>query len=486
MTIFRTSKQTAVLIAALSFYFAATATVLPAQTFTVIARFDSTDGAAPFGPLLQNVDGFLYGTTYAGGVYGDGTIFRIGLDGGLSTRHDFCATAGCPDGSSPANGLLLHSNGNIYGMTQVEGAHGVGTLFQFKPGVKTLYSFGVTSSDGAQPVSNLVQGNNSYIYGTTMDGGANGNFGTIFRYRWWAGGDMEILHSFCAEAGCSDGFSPTAGLVQGTDGNFYGVTAGGGANVNGGTVFQMTPGGLLTTIYAFCSLPNCTDGYGPQGLVEGRDRNFYGTTALGGASSTCAPGCGIGTVFKISPSGTLTTLHSFNSTDGAEPEGRLVQGTDGNFYGTTYHGGTYKNGTIFQITPGGVLTTLRSLSYGDGINPSRGLMQATDGNFYGTGTFGGRCCSNDGTVFRLSMGLGPFVKLVPKAATVSSPSIQILGYSLTGTTNVTFNGIPSPKFIVVSDTLIYAAIPASATTGPVRVTTPGGTLTSNVAFQVLP
>jgi uncharacterized repeat protein (TIGR03803 family) len=163
-----------------------------------------------------------------------------------------------------------------------------------------------------------------------------------------------------------------------------------------------------------------------------------------------------------------------------------VQGTDGNFYGTTYEGGADKKGTIFQITPGAVLTTLRNLTYADGISPRAGLMQATDGNFYGTGTFGGRCCGNNGTVFRLSMGLGPFVKLVPAAASVSTPSIQILGYGLTGTTKVTFNGVPSSNFIVVSDDLIYAAIPTGATTGPVQVTTPGGTLTSNVAFQVLP
>jgi len=160
-----------------------------------------------------------------------------------------------------------------------------------------------------------------------------------------------------------------------------------------------------------------------------------------------------------------------------------VQGTDGNFYGTTDLGGTHNKGTIFQMTPGGALTTLRSLSGSDGTGPQSGLMQATDGNFYGTARSGGM--ANNGTVYRLSMGLGPFVMLSPTADSVGQ-AISILGNNLTGTTSVTFNGIPSPKIIVVSPTLIYAAVPSGVTNGPVQVTTPSGTLTSNVNFQVLP
>lgn len=166
---------------------------------------------------------------------------------------------------------------------------------------------------------------------------------------------LTTLYSFCPEQYCPDGANPYAGLVQATDGNFYGTATGGGAHAEGGTVFQITPGGTLTTLYSFCAEQGCVDGVGPYaGLVQATDGNFYGTTNGGGAK-------GGGTVFRISSGGTLTPLYSFcsesNCADGGQPNG-LVLATDGNFYGTTGVGGANKYGTVFRITSSGALTTL--------------------------------------------------------------------------------------------------------------------------------
>ena len=192
----------------------------------------------------------------------------------------------------------------------------------------------------------------------------------------------------------TDGEYPAAGLVQGTDGNFYGTTGYGGATTctyGCGTIFKITPAGTLTTLHSF----DYTDGEYPLGvgLVQATDGNFYGTTYSGAAY-------GYGTVFKITPASALTTLHSFDSTDGADPEAGLVQGTDGSFYGTTYFGGAYNYGTIFKITPAGTLTTLHSFDYTDGEYPlGGGLVQATDGNFYGTTS---EVANGYGTVFKIT------------------------------------------------------------------------------------
>jgi uncharacterized repeat protein (TIGR03803 family) len=204
----------------------------------------------------------------------------------------------------------------------------------------------------------------------------------------------------------TNGANP-GGLVQASDGNFYGTTPEGGANTtscygNGcGTVFKITPGGTLTTLYSFCSKSGCTDGANPGGLIQATNGNFYGTTAGGGAH-------GAGTVFEITAGGKLTTLHSFNFNfiDGADPDA-LVQASDGNFYGTTVYGGPHNYGTVFEITAGGNLTTLHSFDFSDGFGPG-GLVQATTGNFYGTTSGGGAsgaCGSNGcGTVFEITAG----------------------------------------------------------------------------------
>jgi len=197
-----------------------------------------------------------------------------------------------------------------------------------------------------------------------------------------------------------------------------------------------------------------------------------------------------GTIFEITPSGTLTTLYSFclrvNCADGDYPAAALIQGSDGNFYGTTYNGGANRAGTVFKIAPTGRLTTLHSfclqINCADGAQPSDNLVQDTNGTFYGTTYVGG--ANSLGTVFSLAIGLGPFVETVPISGKVGR-AVIILGTDLSGATSISFNGTPA-TFTVESSASIKATVPAGATTGIVHVVTPSGTLSSNVPFRVAP
>lgn len=335
-------------------------------------------------------------------------------------------------------------------------------------------------TDGSLPLAGLIQAANGNFYGTTPFGGTTLgiNFGTVFTIT--PTGTLKTLYSFCFNyPTCNAGTSPQAGLIQGNDGNFYGTTTRLVTGNYPATIFKITPGGTLDTLYSFCAQQPCADG---AWLALANDGNLYGTTELGGEY-------GYGTVFKITPTGTFTTLHNFGYTDGAYPIAALVQATDGNFYGTTMGGsgtacGSDGCGTLFRITSSGTLDTLyrfcSQANCADGLSPSSGLIQATDGNFYGATPFGGT--ENDGTVFELSVGLGPFVKTLPASGKVRS-AVKILGTNLTGATNVTFNGVAA-AFTIVRPSLITATVPTGATTGTVQVVTPTGTLSSNVVFRV--
>lgn len=453
----------------------ASATTLLAQKLVTLHSFNNTDGFEPEAAVVQGTDGNLYGTTTYGGPKNRGTVFKVTLGGTLTTLHNFHST----DGANPCAGLVLGTDGSFYGATNADGAYGYGTLFKITAvGLfTTLHDFKLT--DGAYPLGTLIQGFDGNFYGTTNAGGANG-YGTVFRIT--AAGVLTTLHDFDS----THGAYPQAGLVQGNDGNFYGTTAGGGASTicsNGcGTVFKITTAGALTMLHSF----DDTDGDGPYALIQGDDGNFYGVT-LGGGTNPLD-----GTIFKITPTGTLTTLHDFDGTDGADPRAGLVLAGKGNLYGTTGIGGTSNAcnafgvvgcGTIFEVTPSGALTTLHSFRLTDGYGPSAALLQDTSGIFYGTtyagGTHGG------GTIFSLSVGLGPFVKTQP---TSGKPGqlIKILGTNLIGSKIVTFNGTAA-VFKVISSSLITATVPAKATSGEVRVTTSSGrTLSSNAPFRVLP
>jgi uncharacterized repeat protein (TIGR03803 family) len=463
-------------MACLSVFCAATAILSAAQTkFTSLLSFNGKNGADPhYVYLVQGTDGNLYGTTYSGTGDG-GTVFKITTAGTLTTIYTFCPNGlPCSDGAQPTAGLTLGTNGNFYGTTMNGGANGDGAVFEITPAgtLTLLHSF--DSTDGAEPEFGVIQGTNGDFYGTTSIGGTE-DIGTIFQIT--SAGKFTSLLSFDN----TDGVYPDTRLVQGTNGNFYGTTTEGGGG--SGTVFDVTAAGKLTTLHTFTT----TEADGNWGaLIQATNGNLYGTTFGGGN--------GNGTVYQITPAGKLTTIYTFctksGCPDGSAPYAGVIQATDGNLYGTTFGGGTNNSdctagcGTIFKLTTAGVLTTLYKFcsesNCADGSAPQGGLVQDTNGTFYGTTYYGGT--DGIGTVFSLSVGLGPFVETLPTSGKVGT-AIKILGTTLTGATSVTFNGTAA-TFKVASASEITTTVPTGATTGTVKVVTPGGTLSSNVAFRI--
>jgi len=369
-------------------------------TFSTLHSFDYTDGGSPHDGLVQGTNGNLYGTTASGGAYAghgnaDGTVFEITSSGALTTLHSFSGS----DGDASWAGLVKSANGNLYGTTTLGGTGtgcgtvGCGTIFEITPSgtLTTLHDFNGT--DGAYPRASLVLGSNGSFYGTTYSGGAGQNgYGTIFEIT--TSGTLTTLHNF----GGIDGAYPYSGLVQAANGKLYGTTYAGGT-YGEGAIFEITTSGKLTVLHSF----DDSDGAYPYaGLVKGTNGDFYGTTNSGGFYE--GGNNGKGTIFEISPSGKLTTLHVFGGTDGAYLYAPLIQGKDGNFYGTTYQGGEYNEGTVFEINSDSVLVTLISFdgAMGDGTWPYAPLVQDTNGNFYGTTFAGGEY--NYGTVFALAVG----------------------------------------------------------------------------------
>jgi len=345
-------------------------------------------------------------------------------------------------GGPRSSGMVKANDGNFYGATYYGGPFGAviggfGTIFKMTPDgtFTTIYCFGtVTNSggdplDGQWPVCNLIQGNNGLLYGTTEYVGASGP-GAIFSIT-----TNGVLNSMPFPENWPDaplGASPNAGMVQGSDGNFYGTTSEGTNLSNtdtsgddGGTVFEITSEGAFINLHSFNGVPTNTyffnyyypGGQMPHGeLVEGDDGNFYGTTEQGGDLYS------YGTIFRIARDGTFTNLVSFNSTNGALPEAGLCKGSDGSFYGTTSQGGTNGNGgdgTIFKITTNGVFTTLYEFgaSSEDGNGPAAALIQGSDGNFYGTTKWNNNSNTPWGTVFKVTTN-GVLTTLYSFSATV--------------------------------------------------------------------
>jgi len=470
---------------------AATAATSPTQTFKTLHNFCSSkntagyclDGKNPTTTLVQGANGYLYGTAFYGGTNNDGTVFKVTTGGSLTTIYNFCSLASCADGSNPQGALLLAANGSFYGVTNQGGAYGYGTVFKITAGkLTTLHSFNQT--DGAYPQAGLIQATNGNFYGTTYVGGAY-SAGTAFEIT--PSGTFTSLHSFCAGSATCDGDGLSSGLIQAADGNFYGTAYGGGPEggcspySGGGTFFQMTSSGTLTPLALFCQ-PN---GFYPNSaLVPAANGNFYGTTATGGGGIDI----GSGTVYEMTPAGSMTSLYTFclqsGCADGSDPQA-LILGTDGNFYGTTHNGGANNGtGTVFEITSTGQLTTLHTFSGTgtQGSNPTGALLLDTNGTFYGTTWIGGKN-GGYGTVFSLATGLGAFVETIPTSGKVGT-KVTILGTGLKGATAVRFNGTAA-TFKVVSGSEITTTVPTGSTSGTVTVTTLSGTtLNSRVSFQV--
>jgi uncharacterized repeat protein (TIGR03803 family) len=403
----------------IAFLIIASESLVGAQTLQTLCYFNGTNGIAPNTLALGN-DGNFYGPTCYGGITnstftgGMGTVFKVTTNGTLTTLVSFNST----NGAYP-NALTLGSDGNFYGTTEEGGntnlnsGYGYGTVFKMTTNgtLTPLVFFGYYGNwgypNGADPTAALTLGNDGNFYGTTEAGG-NGSgqqVGTVFKVTI-----LGMLTTLVYFKG-TNGVYPMAALTLGNDGNFYGTTSYGGS-YNGyqgyGTVFKVTTNGTLTTLVSF----NSTNGAFPMSaLTLSTDGNFYGTTRYGGITNSTYYTDGMGTVFKVTTNGTLTTLVFFNYTNGALPNGALTLGSDGNFYGTTEAGGNinlnrgYGYGTVFKVTTNGTLTTLVSFACTNGAFPMAGLTLGTDGNFYATTMGGGIGNSTHpnglGTVFRL-------------------------------------------------------------------------------------
>ena len=341
-----------------------------------------------------------------------------------SPLYEFGAKTGDPANPQYSGIIAQGRDGNLYSTAPATPVGGLcsfcGAMFQITPSgtLTVVYYFNDTAGSGYTPFGGLTLGTDGNFYGTTKAGGTF-NLGTVFKIT--AGGTLTKLYDFgTCKYPCVDGSYPIAPPVQGRDGNFYGTTPDTTNGTNDGIVYKITPAGKFTILYVF----NGSSGAFPNDpLIQGTDGNFYGTTSLGGKTlgSTCvvrfaSPSCG--TVFKMTPAGKVTFIYEFGKTDGAGPIGPVTQGTDGNFYGTTSEGGTSGLGVVFKLTSAGVLTVLHDFNGTDGQTPDAGLVQANDGNFYGVASAGG------------TLGHGTFSKSLRRArsrlcTTLTTPTEQL-------------------------------------------------------------
>lgn len=285
--------------------------------------------------LIQATDGNFYGTSEEGGPNFGGTVFKITPKGVLTTLYSFCSKPQCADGQQPDVGVIQANNGSLYGTTQVGGASGNGTVFKITldGNLTTVFNFCYGCPDGSLPNAPLIQATDGNLYGATTT--------TLFKIT-----PDDVLTTIYTFNGGNDIFG---GFIQATDGNLYASSA-----YENGSIFKVTLDGVVTTLYSFCSIivkGICVDGQQPYGaLIQASDGNFYGTTFLGGGTKSD------GTIFKLTPKGVLTTLYNFcsqtNCDDGSAPYGGLVQATDGWFYGTTSTNGSDDLGTLFSLSTG--------------------------------------------------------------------------------------------------------------------------------------
>jgi len=413
--------------------------VTPNGQLTTLYSFCSlpgcSDGARPGVGLTLGTNGNFYGATQNGGdSFGDGTVFEISPSGTLNTLYRFCSQPNCTDGSSPQGSIVQSVNNNLYGTTYAGGNNGFGTVFEITPAgqLTTLYSFCPQTGcpDGQNPMGALALGTNGTVVGTTTYGGS-GDLGTLFEMT--PAGRLAILYSF-APANTFGGGNIANGVALGADGNFYGALFIGGTH-DDGAIYKITPSGRYTTLHNFCSQPSCADGDEPESvLVQSTDGNFYGTTTLGGSAQ-------VGNIFQLTPSGALTSLYSFCSaalcSDGDTPYAGLVQGTDGTFYGVTDAGGDR------SACPGGC-GVVYSLSVGLGpfvkATPDLGRV-GTKVLILGNHLAGTTSVTFNGTSAKFAVASGTLIyALVPSGATTGPIQVTTAGGILHS--NVAFHVIP--------------------------------------------
>ena len=400
---------------------------------TVLHAFDYwSTGASSWAALIQARDGLLYGTTSAGGTFGQGVLFSIDTGGNLRVLHSFEAQTGY----GPVAGVIQARDGHLYGTTFLGGTYGAGTVFRADSAgaVTVLRSFEPTN-DGGGPWAPLIEGRDGALYGVTTSGGGRG-LGTAFRFDLT--GALVVLHSFelsttgkdhygallevsagvfygtgsrggkfgpgaifqissAGDAGVLHAFKPGVGalplaaLMQASDGEFYGVNRQrGGYDL--GAIFRMDRSGAVRRLYTFDgsvgALPSAS-------LLEAPDGSLYGTAENGGTG-------GIGSVFRLPLTGQVELLHSFGSVGGEDPRAPLIRGSDGYFYGTTCFGGAFGVGTVFRMDDAGAVTVLQSLDDTTGGCPMGAVVEGDDGALYGTANEGGSL--GGGTIFRVDKG----------------------------------------------------------------------------------
>jgi uncharacterized repeat protein (TIGR03803 family) len=339
--------------------------ITPGGTVTILHSFasGSNDGLSPNASLVLASDGNLYGTTSGGGSAQQGTVFMITTNGALTILHNFGDGSVTHDGAIPEAGLIEALDGNLYGTTSHGGSAGKGTVFEITlpQHVATIlhhFGDGTVINDGLLPAVGLAQDSQGNLYGTTSTGGS-ANAGVVYKINVQK--QLSTLYSFSQPTTVSfasgvppsgpGGFTPNSRLALGSDGNLYGTTL--ASDYGFGTVYKITPQGVESVLHYFGDGSVANDGkegtQGDQVIVRGSDGNFYGTTSGGGSASA-------GVVFEMTPNGQMTILHSFAdktvTTDGTKPEGGVMEGSDGNIYGTTSNGGSASMGTIFKIIPG--------------------------------------------------------------------------------------------------------------------------------------
>lgn len=368
----------------------------PLYAFSTLATFNVANGDAPIGNLIADSNGNLYGAATGGGSSGSGVVYEVSpTTGAMTVLANFPRSGGIsPDGYQLSGGLFADSSGNLYGTALFGGSNLAGTVYEVATGTGAISAVTFNGTNGEYPNSVLIPDTGGNLYGIAEDGGAHGA-GTIFEL---AAGSQTLtaLASFNEP---STGQSPFGELIADANGNFYGTAFSGGVNGDG-TVFELTA--QTHSLIALASF-NGTDGSRPSnGLLADPHGNFYGTTQTGGAYND-------GTVFELNPNtGALTTLFSFNGTDGAEPDGTLIFNSNGQLLGTTFHGGPDNDGTVFELDPtSSTLTTLFDFTgttdeWPNGAYPEGALLLDGNGDIFGTTTNGGAVASDVGTVFELA------------------------------------------------------------------------------------